>query len=355
MEQNRQEDSGILPGLREISVIAQLDPLYVRLRPRKALVRVLSHLLFQGRFLTTDHRWLNLIILAELRGLQKLPQIKPVDRPIFIIGTGRSGTTVLGKVLSIHRDVGFLNEPKAMWFTVCSEEDVNGHFGRGYARYRLTAEDATHERRKAARNLYGAYLSITGTRRVVDKNPEMVFRIPFLKRIFPDAKFILLVRNGWDTVHSIAQWSESHRRIVRGASEDWWGENLRKWQLMVEQLVPSEPLLRQQREEIALFTREEDMAAVEWIITMQEGLRALHSWPRSVYLVRYEDLTRHPSETLETLLDFCKLKPDTIFCWYGEKVLTPVPHRAVPVIASSISTQFQDTMRALGYSVRPAQ
>jgi hypothetical protein len=335
-------------------MIAQLDPLYIKTRPGRAIVRVLSHFLFQGRFVTTRHRWLNKFLLTELRGMKRLPQLRSVEKPIFIIGTGRSGTTILGKVLSMHRDIGFLNEPKAMWYTVCPEEDVNGHFNRGPALYRLAAQDVTPQIRQATHRLFGVYLAITRSKRVLDKNPEVVFRIPFTKAIFPDAKFIFLVRNGWDTIFSIAEWSKRNCKHVRGETEDWWGVNRRKWQLMVEQLVPTEPLLSQAYKEIKAFTQQEDMAAVEWIVTMREGLRLMESVPNCMHLVPFEDLTRQPERTLGALLEFCELPDDRVFFSYARKVLKPVPYRQPLDLSLSIQAPFLETMKALNYSVAEA-
>ncbi len=97
---------------------AQLDSLYIRTRPTKAVSRLISYALFEGRPLTTRGRWINPLVFALSGTLKTLPQIKKVKKPIFIIGMGRSGTTILGVVMSMHRDVGFLNEPKALWHSI---------------------------------------------------------------------------------------------------------------------------------------------------------------------------------------------------------------------------------------------
>jgi hypothetical protein len=41
--------------------------------------------------------------------------------------------------------------------------------------------------------MYGAYLALTGTTRVIDKYPELVFRVDFVRALFPEAKFLLIV------------------------------------------------------------------------------------------------------------------------------------------------------------------
>lgn len=332
-------------------MIAQLDSTYVKTRPSKAIVRVLSHLFFQGRFLTTPHRWLNRFILAELACLKRLPRLKSVQQPIFIVGTGRSGSTILGKVLSMHRDVGFLNEPKAMWYALCPQEDVNGHFSKGPAFYRLAPQDATPPVREGAHRVFGAYLALTCSRRVLDKNPEMVFRIPFIQAIFPDAKFLFLVRNGWDTVSSIVAWSKRRGMQTREGLEDWWGLDQRKWHLMIEQLVPTEPLLCSTFKEIDAYTQHKDMAAVEWVLTMQEGLRAMVSQPDSIHLVRFEDLTQRPKEVLQETLSFCGLPQDDVFMSYAQQALKPVSPRKRWALPSAVEPAFLGAMQALDYDV----
>jgi len=99
-------------------MLAQIDKEYISMRPWKLFSRLVSYALFEGRPLTTRGRWINPLIFSLFKIEKKLPQIKKVERPIFILGTGRSGTTVLGIVFSMHNQVGFLNEPKALWHEI---------------------------------------------------------------------------------------------------------------------------------------------------------------------------------------------------------------------------------------------
>lgn len=334
-------------------MIAELDPIYIKTRPGKALVRLVSHLFFQGRYLTTRHRWLNSFLLAEMKLIAALPQLRPVNKPIFIIGMGRSGSTILGKVLSMHREVGFLNEPKVIWYTVDPREDVNGNFYQGPAQYHFAASDATSDRKKAIQRIYGFYQALTGSTRIVDKYPEVVYRIPYARELFPDARIVLLIRNGWDTVYSTTAWSKREGRKVNGVLEDWWGADQRKWRFMVDQLVPTDPVLSARQNEIETFTRHEDMAAVEWAISAREGLKWLKKLPESIHLIHYEHLTEKPVEALKALLDFCELPDDKVFLDYAQRVLVPGrTHNARIDLSSAIEPLFLETMSELGYPAR---
>lgn len=335
-------------------MIAKLEADYIRTRPSKAAARVLSHLLFQGRPLTTRWRWLNPLLFAQFTLIKRLPQLAKVQKPIFIVGVGRSGTTILGHVLSIHPQVGFLNEPKALWHAVYSGEDLIGSYSRGPARYRLRTEDATMEVRRAAHRLYGYYSVLTGSKRIVDKYPEMIFRTPFIRAIFPDAKFLFLVRNGWDTVQSIEGWSQRNGTTNEGELHDWWGVNNRKWRLLLEQVVASDPTFSNIYRDGIDFSSHTDRAAVEWVATMKEGLKLMKENPRQFHMVRYEDMTASPEESLIEVARFCELPPDKPFLAYASRVLQPRPPRDPVDLDPSLRPIFDATMESLGYAPNTA-
>lgn len=330
-------------------MVAQIDGAYIKARPTKLYSRLISYGLFEGRPLTTKGQWINPIVFALFSIAKRLPSPKKVEKPIFIIGTGRSGTTILGIILSIHQDVGFLNEPKALWHSAYGGEDLIGSYSRNAARYRLGAEDATPEVKQAMHRMFGWYLAATGSRRVADKYPELIFRVPFVREIFPDAKFLFLVRNGWDTCHSIEHWSKRLGEQRSNETHDWWGADNRKWNLLVEQMVANEPGLVAHFSEIASLTRHTDMAAVEWIITMREGLRLRQQYPDMVHTVVYEDLSAHTDKTLAALSEFCELPPDPIFDNYARQTLQPVRAKQPFDLHPSIRPEFDAVMRDLGY------
>jgi len=330
-------------------MVAQIDTSYIRQRPAKLLSRLISYALFEGRPLTTKGRWINPLVFALFRIVRRLPATRKVCKPVFILGTGRSGTTVLGIVLSIHREVGFLNEPKALWHVVHPNEDLIGNYTQEAARYRLDVADATDDRRKWIHRIYGAYLLTTISNRVVDKYPELIFRVPFVKALFPDAKFIFLMRSGWDTCSSIERWSGRMGVQMNGDVHDWWGVNRRKWQLMVEQIIPEHADLAPHQSEIEKFTNQTDMAAVEWIVTMREGLALLERNPADVVGIRFEDLSRQPVPVLHKLTEFLDLAYDKVFLEYGRKTLHAVPDARTFTLHPLLDAPFNETMKRLGY------
>ncbi len=331
-------------------MIAQINPNYIKTRPMKALTRLMSYAFFEGRPVTTKGRWINPLVFSILKAATKNnSRYKPVEKPIFILGTGRSGTTILGIVLSMHREVGYLNEPKAIWHLIHPHEDIIGNYSQTDAKYRLTAQEATDEMRQRALQMFGAYLTVTRSQRLVDKYPELIFRVDFVRALFPDARFIFLVRNGWDTCHSIANWSKRLGGEVNNETHDWWGVNDRKWEFLVEQLVKTDSIFAGIVDEIKQFERHLDRAAVEWIITMQEGLRLMQTASDCIHLVRFEDLTLAPDETIDALRDFCELPTDDTFLRYARQTLHPVPAREAFDVRPKIAPIFHDIMGKLRY------
>ena len=334
-------------------MVAQLDKDYCTTRPARALARAVSYAFFEGRPLLTRGRWINPWLMRRAKAIAGRQGGAVINRPLFILGTGRSGTTILGKVLSMHREVGWLNEPKLMWHVACTDEDLPGNYTDRAANYRLDAADATAQVRQAMHNQYADYLKITRNSRVLDKYPELIFRTEFVKAIFPDALFLFLARDGYATCRSISRWSQQHGKDEQQSVTDWWGINRRKWRLMVEQLVQADPELGQHADRIAAFTDHTAMAAVEWILTMQEGQRLLERHSDSTLLVSYENLTRKPVDTVREILQFAGLENDPMVADYAEKTLRPVGEPATLELPGVIQNSFDRAMKNLGYQATP--
>lgn len=330
-------------------MIARLDADYVRARPWKAATRLLSWLAFEGRPVTTRGRWINPLVFRFLELARRWSGEREPESPVYIVGTGRSGTTILGKTLSLHPDVGFLNEPKALWHAAHPGEDVIGNYTRGPASYRLDAGDVDAETADAVRRMYGAYLSLVGARRVLDKYPEMIFRVPFVRSIFPDATFLFLVRDGWDTVRSIDRWSDRLGEEGETRTHDWWGVDDRKWRLLVRDLVAEHPVLAERASAIEDLDDHRDRAAVEWTVTMREGLEWLDRLPGAFRLLRYERLVSEPRRTLSGLLSACGLSPDEPTLRYAVGKLREREHGPPCDLHPAVDGPFRETLDELGY------
>lgn len=332
-------------------MIAQLDLNFIRARPWKIWSRLVAYLLFEGRPLTTRGRWINPIVFAGHKLWAILPFRHREIAPIFILGTGRSGTTVLGTILGFHREVGYLNEPKALWHAALGDDDLVGSFCKTPGRYKMERSDADPGKVRRLHNSYRAFLNLTHSNRVVDKYPELIFRNCLLDAAFPGACKIVLLRNGADTIRSIQTWSEKHVKTSFKCKSDWWGQDQQKWHLLVRQLVLTDPYFGLQGKEISKFRNQVDMAAVEWIVTMREAVRLRNAAKPGMIFVRYEDLVAQPRETLSEIVRFSGLGHDEKMLDYGVTILKQRSAFPVPSLDPVIAPLFCDTMKLLGYPV----
>jgi hypothetical protein len=329
-------------------MIAQINHQFYRLSKKKTYTRLLSYALYEGRPLTTKGRWINPIVFALYRLQAIVPIRKKVVKPVFILGTGRSGTTILGVTLGIHRDVGFLNEPKALWSFLYDKEDLIGSYRKVEGSYRLSAANASETTVRKAHRIYGNYLRFAMASRVVDKYPEIVFRTDFVSAIFPDARFLFLFRNGYDTCHSIELWSERLGENKGGEIHDWWGRDDRKWRLLCDQIVASDDVLGPNVDEIKKYADHRYRAAVEWIVTMKEGIELMKRKPETVMGVRYEKYVTSVEERGK-ILKFCDLPPDARYDKYCDAVLKKPKAKQKFEFPPTIQDEFVRVMKQLGY------
>lgn len=332
-------------------MIAQIDRDYMNYGVGRTARRIASYGLYEGRPLTTKGRFINPLVFGWLNTLAALPGEPKVDRPVFITGLGRSGTTILGILLSLHREVGYLNEPKALWHVIDPRQDINGNYSDSGARFRMDATDARPDMGLRACRLFSRYLRLTGSTRVVDKYPELIFRVGYVRALFPDAKFVFITRSGADAVPSVVKWSERLGVKSGEHTDDWWGRNDIKWHYLREQLVLGNPEYESVWPLATADLDHANRAALEWIVTMREGLAQAQHHPDAVIRVAYETLLANPVGELARLQKQCGLEPDPAVAGYAEKRLYDNPAKGWPELYPEVDTLFRDTMTRLGYDV----
>ena len=130
------------------------------------------------------------------------------DRPVFIVSTPRSGSTLLFEALA--------QAPGLFTIGRESHQLIEGISGlhpseRGWKSNRLTAQDATSERVEALAQAFRERLrdraaeTPAGQIRMLEKTPKNALRVPFLDACFPDAIFIYLYRDPRETLGSMME------------------------------------------------------------------------------------------------------------------------------------------------------
>lgn len=242
-----------------------------------------------------------------------------IDRPIFIVGSGRSGTTILYHMLCGH--------PALSWFSNFNERWPRASFlntlaalyrlpalraGRGkalpmpseaYAAWDhahpvvdspcdppLTEAHATAEIIARVRAAVATTQRFHGKTRFVNKNTRHTRRMRYLHRIFPDALFIHVLRDPRAATASLLK-------------VDWWPQ-LRVWS---ENRVTPVEWVREGRDPAVL-------AARLWVAEVECVLAAKQVLPAAQYHeVRYEEFMQNPEGVLRETLRFCDLSWDERF------------------------------------------
>lgn len=328
---------------------AQIDSKMIYHFPFKVLGRLIAWALLEGRPLTTKGQWINALVFALYKLSQLLPQKNRSDNPIYIVGTGRSGTTVLGTLLGMHKQLMFLNEPKAAWHFAHGQEDLIGSYSNQTASIRLKSGRLDdNEVCKRLTRIYSLALRLGLSERIVDKYPELVFRISYVESLFPNAQFIVILRDGVDTCSSVTHWSKNKSETKGEEIHDWWGRNDRKWKLLVDQVIPEHSDLLPLQNKLYNVKDHRDRAAVEWIVSMREACK-IQREHKSVLAIKYEELCNNTSFELNRVLEHCHLDKDPKFSAYANSVLDKIgaykPLELMPELVES----FCEVLKMTGY------
>ena len=129
------------------------------------------------------------------------------ERLIFLVGAPRSGTTLLQRMLQRHPDIGSHPEPHlvtplahlGVWANV--ERAPYDHINAAEAQRQFVAalpggeQDYWAACRAYLDILYGRMLDKLGTRYFLDKTPAYALVLPFLVKVYPRARYLVLTRH----------------------------------------------------------------------------------------------------------------------------------------------------------------
>lgn len=241
---------------------------------------------------------------------------------IFIVGAQRSGTTLLRLILNSHPDLAVPEEgtfmmPLLRLYGQTPDREINfSEFSnilkyiRNNHQYRLWKLDKNSEEilellRRGDRTLraifdelYGAYATFHSAKKWVDKTPSFFRMIPKLIKIYPDAKFIHLIRDGRDVYLSWRNYNPSRDNIAVNAAE-WRYKNAR----------------------------------------IEKSLKRIPQGNR--LLVHYEDLVTKPVETTKRIFDFIGIdfRQDVLEFWRDSEKYIGKHHSKLifqPISAESV-------------------
>lgn len=218
-----------------------------------------------------------------------------VGRVAFITGCGRSGTTILGRLLSKHRDVTYLNDQFMLWASAFPEYEVCGWlpFSPG-ACPPLVLEAAAATEAGSRRFRAALEARRDGRLQIVEKLAVNSFRMAFVREIVPGCAFINIVRHGVEVAYSIEQ------RALKGR---WWGPGDRKWHCL-----RTHARARGYGDLLELCTTDFYRGLLEWRMSVDAADEYIdRDRPDRFLRLRYEELIADPVAVCERLEAFLGL------------------------------------------------
>ncbi|MFO1540960.1 MAG: sulfotransferase family protein [Chloroflexota bacterium] len=148
------------------------------------------------------------------------PDLAPIadhaDRPIFIIGAPRSGTTLLRLILDSHPSISCGEETHFLR----DLEPIVGRHWRMLGPYAVPRDWWLARIRALYTDFQAQVLAGRGKRRWAEKDPTYTLVLPFIAELFPDALYVHVVRDGRDVVASFRdRWG--WRSAARAANGEW--------------------------------------------------------------------------------------------------------------------------------------
>jgi hypothetical protein len=232
--------------------------------------------------------------------------------PIILLGNTRSGTTIVQKIMSTHSDLAGWYEPNALW--------LYADPGRIYDEF--DESDATDRVKLYIRKQFLKYQKLHGNRVILEKSPQNILRIPYVRAIFPEATFLYIVRNPFSFISSVEyKWQRTvtGRGIVRRL-KDTPISQLHHW---VRRYIIQQFNKRVQRKKYLSIwgprykgiyedLKTDDLLTViarQWSECSRQAEKAFLLFGKDQILrIRYEDFVDNPIPILEQICTHCGLE-----------------------------------------------
>jgi hypothetical protein len=229
-------------------------------------------------------------------------------QPVIILGAPRSGTNILRDSIANLSKI-------ATWD--CDEIPYIWRYGnKKYPTDLLTSEMANTKIKNYIRNEFEKISLKYKKDYILEKTCANTLRVNFVNKIFPEAKFINIIRNGLDVTHSIiTRWESKFSlsytlkklKYVPKVDIPYYGIQFLKNRVYKKvnnnRLKLWGPIFLKE-EELKNLTLEE-IASLQWVSCVQNAKDALNNIKEEkIFNIKYEDFVVAPHKSIKNLSEF---------------------------------------------------
>ncbi|MCX7553241.1 sulfotransferase [Marinicella sp. S1101] len=164
------------------------------------------------------------------------PEMNP--KLMFVTGIQKSGTSLLNRVLMAQGFIEnpFLPEGKLFWGDDPVTNPSSAPCGTVYQKHlgqkghQMLADDFTPDQHELL--TLKIKRAAVKTPVLMNKNPNLIVRLPWLKKVFPTCKIVVVLR---EPVANIYSFSKKLYREKQSAADFWWGVKPNNWQKLIDE------------------------------------------------------------------------------------------------------------------------
>src|SRR5690606_23788813 len=260
---------------------------------------------------------------------------------VFVVGLPLAGGPLLAEALSLSRSAWTVGADGGLVLERVPALTAAAH---AFSSDRLAASDLDAGVEAALRHAYAGALrdragrcwSGDGDPQLVDEGLCHALRVDFLARVFPQARFLVLVREALATVAAMLDTWRAGTGVTHERLPGWGGG---RWSLP---LVPGWRGLEGQA--LPVVAARQYLAIQE---LLQADLAALD--PERLLLVRFEELLEQPRHLLAGVARFAGLDPEGMEDWVPPE---PAMAAALPEEATAALAPQAEALRAADAALR---
>jgi hypothetical protein len=206
---------------------------------------------------------------------------------VVLLGSPRSGTTLLRRILGAHSDIaspgetGLLRGAAKFFASETTAVGVELGVKAGLSHMGVSEGTANARLRRFVFSFMEEYAEQEGKSIWLEKDAFNGFHIDEIKNICGDEiKYICIVRHGLDVALSVEEFCQKSGSHVLNFHD----------------------YIKEHQQPLIAYTH-------AWVDINQSIMRLLDERPAQTLLVRYEDLVEKPSQTVDSILEYLSVSP----------------------------------------------